>query len=78
MPAKDRPGKKGIYVELPEDVDKELRELVESLPLGGIAQHVIMAIRRHLASPPTVTIPDLPPIAMPSQSPLAKKGKQTR
>ena len=73
MPEAKRPGKKGIYVELPEDLDAEFRAFVDRVPLGTISQHVAMALRRHMANPPTVAVPDLPGVKV--DAPPAKGGR---
>ena len=65
MPAKKRPGVTGVYVEIPDEMVAELDELAEKMPLGNKADHIRLAVKRHLANPPTVTVPDLPPVILP-------------
>lgn len=74
MPAKKRPGVTGVYVELPDSDVAALDALVAKLPLGGKADHIRLAVRRHLAHPPTVSVPELPPEeAKPDPAPAPKK-----
>lgn len=75
MPSEKRVGKKGIYVELPEDLEAEFREFCRSFPLGTITQHVQLAIRRHMANPPRVETPPLPDVIVPSGAAMAS-GKE--
>jgi hypothetical protein len=77
MPTEKRPGKKGVYVELPEDLDAEFRAFVESFPVGGIAQHVQWAIRRHMDTPPTIAAASpVKPMSVPAEPPAKpKKGR---
>jgi len=56
-------GRTGLFAELPDDLVEEFRRWVESFPIGTITQHIEWAIRRHMATPPTVT-----------EKPLAKTG----
>jgi hypothetical protein len=80
MPTQPRPGKKGLYVELPNDLDTALRSYCEQRGLK-LADEVRLAIRRHLANPPKpAEVPPLPPISAPEptaeQKPAPKpKGK---
>lgn len=53
MPSKQRPGKRGLYVELPEEMDRQLRLRCERIG-AKIADEVRAAIGRHLAYPPPV------------------------
>jgi hypothetical protein len=76
MPADKRPGKKGMYVELPADLDAKFRAFVERFPLGTITQHIQLAIRRHMADPPTVDVPKLGPARM--EAPPEKPAKRGR
>lgn len=81
MPTQKRPGVTGVYVELADDVVAELEELVDRLPLGSKADHIRLAVRRHLDSPPTVTVPPLPPATVEvREKPTGEnaKGKKTR
>jgi hypothetical protein len=73
MPSVDRPGKRGMYVELPEDLDAEFRAFVEKYPLGTISQHVVLAIRRHMASPPAVEVAKLPAVKVQAPPPGTKR-----
>lgn len=63
MPAEDRPGRKGVYIELPVEVLAEVRALAERNG-RDFRSEVEHALRRHLAAPPTVRVlidtPDLP------------------
>jgi len=72
MPSQIRPGKKALYVELPDELDAELRAYCDRFGLK-LADEVRLAIRRHLANPPLRDVPPLPPVTVPS---LAKKGKK--
>jgi hypothetical protein len=47
MPSGARPGRKGLYVDCPEDLLAELKAFADSFPIGGIGQHVVWALRRH-------------------------------
>ncbi len=78
MPSADRPGKKGVYVELPEDLDEALRELVKSLPFGTLTQHIVLALRRHVANPPSVEVPELPPARVTEPEVPVKKKKTVK
>ena len=69
MPSEKRKGWVGRYIELPDGLDRELKAFVESHG-GRWAEHVRMAIRRHLAYPP----PEAPPLAPLPDSP----GKAAR
>jgi hypothetical protein len=72
VPAVDRPGKKGVYFELPVELVAELRGLAErnGRDLRSEVEH---ALRRHLAAPPTVRVvvdtPDLPAAEVMAESP---------
>lgn len=72
MPPKKRPGVTGVYVEIPDALLARLEALVGSLPIGGKADHIRLAIQRHCDHPPTVEMPELPP----SNVPAKKKGKK--
>jgi hypothetical protein len=77
MPMKKRPGMVGLYVELRQEQRDRLQQLVDSLPLGGIADHVRLAIDRHLDNPPTVGTAELPATrfeAPPTNGPTQKKA----
>jgi hypothetical protein len=82
MPAKKRPGVTGIYFEVPDEDVARLDALIERLPLGNRADHLRLALRRHLDAPPTVAVPDTPPVAVPPveppapKKPRAKKGER--
>ncbi len=66
MPTTPRPGKKGLYIELPTDLDEQLRAYCEERG-GKIAEEVRLAIRRHLANPPPLAeLPPLPPVTAPA------------
>lgn len=55
MPADDRPGRKGVYIELPVEVLAEVRALAEQNG-RDFRSEVEHALRRHLAAPPTVRV----------------------
>lgn len=84
MPVKKRPGMTGVYVELADEKIAALEKLVDSLPLGSKADHIRLAIDRHLAHPPTVEVvalpveavkpPDPPPAKKPAAKPRKRKG----
>jgi hypothetical protein len=67
MPPKKRPKMTGLYVEVPDELLARLSGLVDSLPLGGKADHVRLAIQRHCDHPPTVDCPELPPVKVPAK-----------
>ena len=69
---KKRDGWTGIFVELPNELVAELDEFVSRYPLGGKADHIRLALRRHMDTPPTVAVPALPPV---EASPPPKKGR---
>jgi hypothetical protein len=78
MPAQPRPGKKALYVELPNDLDSAIRSYCEQRGLK-LADEIRLAIRRHLANPPQPTeLPPLPPMTVPApteEKPATKRGK---
>lgn len=75
MPTKPRPGKKGLYVELPTDLDEQLRTYCEKWGLK-IADEVRLAIRRHLQNPPPqAEVPPLPPV--PAPRPAGGEGSES-
>jgi hypothetical protein len=78
MPAKKRPGVTGVYVEFADEMVAELDALVASMPLGGKADHIRLAVRRHLDAPPAVAVPELPPVALPAAEPKPKRGRKPR
>jgi hypothetical protein len=78
MPTKKRPGLTGVYVEIPDEVVAELEALCERLPLGGKADHIRLAVRRHLDNPPTVTVPPLPAVTVALESSDAAKKPRKR
>ena len=53
-------GDKGIYLSLPEDLLQAVRDMADShgRSIRGEIEH---AIRRHMACPPTLISPPLPP-----------------
>jgi hypothetical protein len=75
MPTKKRPGLTGVYVEIPDEMVAELEKLCARLPLGNKADHIRLALRRHLDHPPTVAVSDLPAVAVPA---IAPKGSRKR
>jgi hypothetical protein len=74
MPPKKRPGMTGVYVELPDELLARLERLVGSVPIGGKADHIRLAIRRHCDYPPTVEYPDLPPVMVPTKAKPRRGG----
>jgi hypothetical protein len=75
MPPKKRPGMTPLYVEIPDEMAEQLADLCDRLPLGGKADHVRLAIARHLKTPPTVDVPDLPPMKVkPPKPPPPARG----
>jgi hypothetical protein len=73
MPSQARPGKKALYVELPDEIDAELRAYCDRHGLK-LADEVRLAIRRHLANPPPKGVPPLPPLIVPA--PTKRKTKR--
>jgi hypothetical protein len=68
-----------VYVEVPEELDREFRAMIERVGLGGVADHIRLAMRRHLASPPSVEVPLLPHAGVPTPDPApAAKSKAAR
>jgi hypothetical protein len=74
MPSGARPGRKGLYVDCPEDLLAELKAFADSFPIGGIGQHVVWALRRHLADPPVLAAPPLT-AAVPPPPPPRPRGR---
>jgi hypothetical protein len=73
MPKKDaRPGWRGLYLELPDELDNQLRDHCRRAD-SRVADEVRLAIRRHLAYPPPPQTPPLPPI-LPDSPVAAKKS----
>jgi hypothetical protein len=72
MPTDKRPGKKGVYFEFPDEFLREFRAFVDAFPLGTATEHVLLALRRHMATPPTVAAPGLPPVGADGLSPKKK------
>lgn len=64
----NRPGKKALNVDLPDELDSQFRKFVEDFELGTLAQHVEFAIRRHIAHPPVLTSPPYPDERMPPEA----------
>lgn len=64
MPSDRRPGRQGVYVELPPELIAQVRELA-GRNLRDFRSEVQHALERHLAAPPTVRVvvdtPALPP-----------------
>lgn len=77
MPPKKRPGVTGFYVELPDDLLAEFEAFVDGFPIGTKAQHVRLAMRRHIDHPPTAKVSPLPPVIIegPAKTPK-RKGKK--
>ena len=77
MPAVKRPGKVGLYVELPEALNEELRAYCERTG-SGVAEQVRLAIRRHLTYPPAPEPPPVLPDCGPAAQPApARRGGRT-
>lgn len=75
MPPKKRPGVTGVYHEWPDELLAEFRAFVAAFPLGTDREHVMMAVRRHMANPPSVVgVETLPPApAEPELKPRRRK-----
>ena len=69
MPSVERPGKKGVYVELPEKLLKDARAFAEARG-ESFAFVVTEALRRHMAYPPPPPPPPVPPPPEPPPAPL--------
>ncbi len=61
--AKIEPGEEGFYIALPSLLAAELRELAQANG-RAIRYEVEQAIRRHLAAPPVLVVPPLPPVVI--------------
>lgn len=74
MPSKKRDGMTAIYVEIPDDMAAELEGFVKQFPLGAKADHVRLALRRHMDSPPTIVTTPLPPVTVevPAEKPKGR------
>jgi hypothetical protein len=60
MPKKKRPGRTGVYVELPDGLERSLRKYVAARG-STITAEIRQAIERHLKYPPsTPPLPDSP------------------
>lgn len=75
MPKEKREGVTGVYVEYPDELLAALDELVARLPLGNRADHMRLALARHLDSPPTVAVPALPAVEKPAEEPKPARGR---
>ena len=75
MPAKKRPGLTGVYVEIPDEMHAALEELVKRLPLGSKADHIRLAIARHLDAPPKVEQPALEELTLPAKEEGPRRGR---
>lgn len=75
MPAKKREGMTALYAEIPDEMMAELEEFVARYPIGGKADHLRLALRRHMDSPPTVAVPRLPPIEV-EAPPLRRRAQK--
>ena len=73
MPSNERKNK-GVYLELPQDLLEQTRALAASIGRPWTAE-VIHALRRHLAVPPELAVPQLPQAAA---SPEASKRGRPR
>lgn len=75
-----RAGMTPMFIELSDEDAARLDALIASLPLGGKADHIRLAVRRHLDNPPTVAVPQLPPATVapkpkPARKPRKKEAK---
>lgn len=83
MPSARRPGKKTLYVELPEDLHEEFERFCEARGEDR-TQHVAWALRRHMEfPPPPPVVHPLPPvpavvIESPPVPPVPKKRGRPR
>jgi hypothetical protein len=70
MPAKERPGMIGKYVELTEEQAERLLSFARGRG-ESFAHHVRLAIDRHLAYPPPVekAVAPPPPVPLPDHKP---------
>lgn len=80
MPSDDRPGRKGVYVELPLDLLEAVRRLAERNG-RGFRDEVQHALERHLEAPPTVRIvidtPALAATEVPQASQAVEYGAES-
>lgn len=60
---KIEPGEEGLYIALPSLLVAELKALAQANG-RAIRYEVEQAIRRHLAAPPVLVVPPLPPAAI--------------
>lgn len=77
MPSTSRPGKRTLYVELPEELDRQLRLRCERTG-AKIADEVRAAIGRHLAYPPPEPAYAPLPDANDEQGARARRKKSPR
>jgi hypothetical protein len=74
MPSVERKGKKGKYVEIPDDLDRRFQAFCEGRGVKYTAQ-VVLAMERHLAYPPPPPVPPaLPPL--PADAPARKSRRR--
>ena len=75
MPRKPTSGCKPLYVEMPLEMDSGLRELAARNG-RGVKDELLHAVRRHLATPPTLVAPELPPDkVVPPADDAPKRGR---
>jgi hypothetical protein len=77
MPSVERPGKKALYVELPDELDAALRALAERRGTK-VSAEVRDAIRRHLAYPPPDPAPEPPPAPLPNGEKKKSRKKSAK
>ena len=74
-----RPGRTMTFFELPDELAREFEAFVDSFPVGTKAQHVRLALRRHMDHPPEAKVGPLPPTTMEGPAKVKKpKGKGRR
>jgi hypothetical protein len=59
MPKKKRPGRTGVYVELPDDLDRRFRKYVKARG-STVTVELRLAVERHITYPPP-KVPPFPP-----------------
>lgn len=75
MPPSKRPGVTGVYVELPDELMAEFEKFVDGFPVGTKAQHIRLALRRHMDHPPEAKVVPLPPVTMEGPAKPKKKPR---
>jgi len=72
MPSDDRPGRKGVYVELPLEMIEAVRQLAERNG-RGFRDELQHALERHLEAPPAVRVVIDTPALSPAEVPPPRK-----